>query len=78
MTGAELRAILNRSGASPGEFGALLGVARRTVQAWGEGRAEIPPSVASLARILDAVAQREPRGVVARVMRAEADLLLSD
>ena len=78
MTGADLRAILNRSGASPGEFGALIGVARRTVQAWGEGRAEIPASVASLARIMDAVAQREPREIVARVMRAEAELLSTD
>ena len=53
-------------------------LARRTVQAWGEGRAEIPASVASLARIMDAVAQREPREIVARVMRAEAELLSAD
>jgi hypothetical protein len=56
MSPDELRAILGRLGISPRELAAFLGAAPRTGQRWVTGYSIIPPAVATVVRVADAVA----------------------
>lgn len=72
MTPAELRAICDRLGISPGRFAELCGARGRPSWARHNDEGPVPPAVAALARIAEGAAARLPYPDLAELLRAEA------
>lgn len=74
MTAPELRAICERLGIAPGRFAELAGSRPGSHPSWtrASDTGPVPPAVAALARIADAVAGRLAYGELAALLDAEA------
>jgi hypothetical protein len=72
MTAPEYRAICERLGIGPDAFARLIGATGRPSWVRAHDTGPVPPAVATLARIAEAVAGRVP---YAELLRAEAERL---
>jgi hypothetical protein len=75
MTTPEFRAICERLGTSPDAFARLIGAHGRPNWIRANDTGPVPPAVAALARIAEAVAGRMAYPALARLLREEADRL---